>query len=105
MSEPDFSQFLQVNPDAVPKFRAGDVLKFRVLFEGDILESSSDQRTLVEVKKSFFLKKEYDQLMLSWDGHDYQTAQEALTGSISAGAGGSSSATDMLLMFSLYLRP
>jgi hypothetical protein len=88
MSETDFGTFLSGESGDVAEFRSGDILRLKVKVSGDILESINDPATEIFVKKSFFLKVEDQDLMLSWDNIEFLAMKDQIRGQLKVSATG-----------------
>lgn len=105
MSPSDLNTFFEGDDDgAVVEFRAGDTLAVRLTFTGDLLESTAHDPTPVRIKKGFFVKRDGDDLLLSWDGQTFKSYREMITGEISARAGGEQGATTLDVAIGAYVR-
>ena len=70
----------------VAEFRQGDQIPVSFLAEGDLIETSQSAVNYVVVKRTFWLKKENDEIMISLDGTNFKPFKELSTLQLSASA-------------------
>lgn len=75
---------------AIIEFRQGDQLPITLSAEGDLLETTQTSTGIIGVKRNFWLKLEKNEIAISFDGATFKPLNEAVAGSIQAGAGGDS---------------
>jgi hypothetical protein len=91
LAEAEMKAFLDGKSEDICEFRKGDILKVKIDVSGEILQAESNPPTNVEVKKGFFLKKADQVLLMSWDGEEFKSFKEHITGQLSVGASGNGS--------------
>ncbi len=73
--------------ELIVEFRQGDELPVSFSAEGDLLETSRVGVSYVQVKRSFWLKLENNDVQMSLDGTAFKPIKDMVTGSLTAGAG------------------
>lgn len=73
--------------DLAIEFRLGDRLPVNLQAEGDLFETSEVNASYLVVKRSFWLRVEQNDMLMSLDGTTYKQVKDLVTGSITAGAG------------------
>jgi hypothetical protein len=81
--------FEDFEQEASIEFREGDQLPIKIQLSGDLFTTITQGETVVQIDKGFFLKKDGDDILMSWDGSDYQPFKELVGGKLSVGASGS----------------
>ncbi|MFN7685700.1 MAG: hypothetical protein ACK5QT_09860 [Oligoflexia bacterium] len=93
--------------DLTVEFRQGDEIPVTLQTEGDLLETKSASPTYIGVKRSFWVRMEQNQILMSLDGTHFKPFNQVIGGSFTVGAssdqiGGPASAINML--FKGYLK-
>ena len=105
LSENALNAFMSGESDDVLEFQKGDEIKVTFKAEGDLLETTSGGPAMVKVKKTFYIKIDADQLLMSFDGQDYRPLKDTITGSLKGSASGDPApVTDLGIMLSVYVR-
>lgn len=73
--------------DFVVEFRQGDEIPLSFHAEGDLIETRQNSVSTVVVKKNFWIRLSSNLIEISFDGTNFKKIQEAVSGSIEAGAG------------------
>lgn len=97
MSGDDLKTFLKGKSDDVAEFHSGDIIHLKVNVRGDFIESLASPATKIVVKKSFFLKSEGDELLLSWDNSEFLPLQDQIRGKVQASASRENGMSSVLL--------
>lgn len=95
LGESALQSFMSGDHDDVLEFQSGDKIKVTFKADGDLLESTSNGFTKLKVKTTFYIRKDNDQLLMSFDGQDFKPLKEVITGRLSANASRDSAATDI----------
>lgn len=87
--------------DLIIEFRQGDEIPVTLQTEGDLLETKSANPSYVGVKRSFWVRMEQNQILMSLDGVQFKPFHQMLSGSFTVGAssdqsGGPANAINML---------
>ena len=93
LSSTEILTFLEGHSDNTLEFKQGDIINLKLDVSGEILQAIATPETKVSVKKSFFLRMQEDELLMSWDGETFKPFKELITGSMSASATGEGSIT------------
>ena len=89
MKNADWSRLGKAGDDEMMvEFRQGDELPLTFSAEGDFLETTRNEISLLHVKRDFWLRAKGDKLDASLDGMSFRPLNELMTGQLSAGAGG-----------------
>lgn len=69
------------------EFRQGDYFPMTFAAEGDFLESTKSEISLIHVKRDFWLRAKGDKIEGSLDGRFFRPLNEIMSGQLSAGSG------------------
>lgn len=72
--------------DLIVEFRQGDELPIHISAKGDFLETAQPGITYINVKKSFWLKLQNNNVEMSLDGAAFKPLKDMLTGKLTADA-------------------
>lgn len=87
MNSEQWSEILKNGSEEVTvEFRQDDEIPVSFSAQGDLLETSKSGISYVQVKKSFWLKLQNNDVVLSLDGTNFKPLNQVIGGSFSAGA-------------------
>ena len=79
--------FKKGSEDFTVEFRQDDEIPVSFSAQGDLLETSKAGISYVQVKRTFWLKLQNKDVVLSLDGNNFKPLNQVVSGSFSAGAG------------------
>ncbi|MEK6775069.1 MAG: hypothetical protein AABY64_14105 [Bdellovibrionota bacterium] len=93
--------------DVIVEFRQGDEIPLSFKAEGDLVESSQESVSYIRIKRNFWLRLNQSTVELSLNGVKFKKLNEALTGSLEAGANANQSggpANTFNIIFKAFLK-
>ena len=92
MNSDQWSEILKKgSEDVTVEFRQGDEIPVSFSAQGDLLETKKPGISYVQVKQTFWLKLQNNDVVISLDGSNFKPLNQVISGSISASAGSAQS--------------
>ena len=73
--------------DLTIEFRQGDRIPASFVAEGDLFETIESSVASIGIKKSFWIKIDKNQILMSFDNVEFKDFQKVISGSFKAGTG------------------
>lgn len=86
----DIARVLEGKSNQIVEFRRGDLIPLNLKVEGDLLSIDRSTPNVLKVKKDFFIQVTNSSLKISFDGEEYLSLSDALSGLLNVVASGNS---------------
>ena len=90
LAQDELSNVLKGKANQTVEFRKGDLIPLSFKVRGNLLSLAKNYANILKVEKDFFIKANRASIKISFDGYDYVDLKDALSGSLTVGASGSS---------------